>query len=173
MPIKEEKKTRERFQKIGSTHYEEDKRKLMARSRRGLFLTMDSITTQLEAGKPLRDEQIRFMKNFSSTLATLETREDALGPKEVGLPEGRLKEFVERQFKFIEATGYTDTRGDGLSVMKKSQYTLCLFCGEFHKAPDFCPFEKIAKERKLHGVVGGKEERLKDSNGAIDLTRSD
>jgi len=163
-------KRRERFQKVGSINYEGDKKKLMARSRQGLFLVMESISTQLEAGKPLRDEQIRFMKNFSSTLAALEMRERGLEPsEEVGLPAGRLREFVERQFKFIEATGYTDTRGDGLSVMKKSQYTLCLFCGEFHKAPDPCPFENVAKERKVQQLAV-KEKEAKDPNRPINLS---
>ena len=143
----------------------------MGRARKGLFLTFEAMTQKLEAGKPLRDEQIRFMKNFSSTLAALEMRERGLEPsEEVGLPAGRLREFVERQFKFIEATGYTDTRGDGLSVMKKSQYTLCLFCGEFHKAPDPCPFENVAKERKVQQLAV-KEKEAKDPDRPIDLSR--
>ena len=143
-------KRRERFQKVGSINYEGDKKKLMARSRQGLFLTMEAITAQLEAGKPLRDEQIRFMKNFSSTLAALEMREQDLESREeTGLPEGRLKEFVEHQFKFMDATGLTNPREDGLSVMERAGYMLCEFCGEFHKAPDPCPFENVAKERKV------------------------
>ena len=168
---KTEVKRRKRFQTPGSINYESEKKKLMARTRHGLFLTMEALTQKLEAGKSLRDEEIRFLKTFNSTIAALELKEEALEEGGgLGLPEGRLKEFVESQFKFMEATGLTNPREDGMIVMEKAQYTLCLFCGEFHKTSDRCPFEEIAKERLLHKVVVGKEERLKDPNGPVDLS---
>jgi hypothetical protein len=166
-------KKRQRFQKVGSTHYEDEKRKLMARTRQGLFLTMEALTQKLEAGKSLRDEEIRFLKTFNSTIAALELKEEALETgEEVGLPAGKLREFIERVFQFKESTGYTDTRGDGLSVMEKAQYSLCSFCNEFHKVLDSCPFKDVAEERKVR-LLAEKEKEAKDPNRPIDLTGSD
>ncbi len=146
---KDRKKKRERFQIPGSSRYENDKSKLMARTRQGLFLTMEALTQKLEAGKPLRDEEIRFLKTFSSTLAVLEHREqDVKGGEEVGLPEGKLKEYVEQLFRFKEATGITDPRKDGLEVMERAGYYLCDLCREFHKTLDQCPFRSDEKKEK-------------------------
>ena len=167
---KPEIKKRKRFQTPGSINYESEKKKLMARTRHGLFLTMEALTQKLETGKSLRDEEIRFLKTFNSTIVALELKEEALEEGGgVGLPEGRLKEFVERTFKFIDATGFTNPREDGLPIMKKAQYTLCLFCGEFHKAPDPCPFENVAKERKVQQLAV-KEKEAKDPDRPIDLS---
>jgi hypothetical protein len=140
---------RERFQKVGSIRYEDDKTRLIARTRKGLFLTMDALTRKLEAGKPLRDEEIRFLKTFSSTLAVLEQREqDIEEGEEVGLPEGKLKEYVEQLFRFKEATGIMDPRRDGLEAMKRAGYYLCDLCREFHKTLDQCPFKPGERKEK-------------------------
>jgi len=156
-----ETKKRRRFQKTGSTHYEDDKRRLMLRARTGLLLTMEALTRKLEAKTPLRDEEVRFIKNFSTTLAALEMREQGTEKNEKeGLPPGRLREYIERVFQFKDATGFTDTRGDGLSVMEKAQYSLCGYCYEFHKVLDPCPFKKVAEERKVQEIVNYKEEGL-------------
>jgi hypothetical protein len=141
---------RERFQKVGSVRYEEDKTRLIARTRKGLFLTMDALTRKLEAGKPLRDEEIRFLKTFGSTLAVLEEREqDVEENEETGLPEGRLKEYIEQLLQFKEATGIMDPRRDGLDVMNRSGYYLCGFCREFHKTLDHCPFKPDEKKKEV------------------------
>jgi len=167
---KTEVKRRKRFQTPGSINYESEKKKLMARTRHGLFLTMEALTQKLEAGKSLRDEEIRFLKTFNSTIVALELKEEALEEGGgVGLPEGRLKEFVERLFKFIEATGLTNPREDGLFVMKEAGYSLCGYCNEFHGILDPCPFKKIAEERQLR-LFAEKEKEAKDPNRPIDLS---
>jgi len=168
-----ETKKRRRFQKTGSTHYEDDKRRLMLRARTGLLLTMEALTRKLEAKTPLRDEEVRFIKNFSTTLAALEMREQGTEKEEgAGLPPGKLKEYIERVFQFKESTGFLDTREDGLSVMEKAQYSLCDYCYEFHKVLDSCPFKTVAEERRLR-IVAKKVEEEKDPDRPIDLTRSD
>jgi hypothetical protein len=163
-----ETKKRRRFQKTGSTHYEDDKRKLMLRARTGLLLTMEALTRKLEAKMPLRDEEVRFIKNFSTTLAALEMREQGAEKSEgEGLPPGKLREYIERVFQFKESTGFFDTRKDGLSVMEKAQYSLCDYCYEFHKVPDPCPFKTVAEERRLRILA---EEAKKEP--VVDLTSS-
>jgi hypothetical protein len=164
---------RERFQKVGSVNYEDDKRKLTARARHGLFLTMEALTRKLEDKKPLRDEEIRFLKTFSSTLAVLEQREQEVeGEKTEGLAPGKLKEFVEGLVRFSDATGFIDPRKDGLPVMKGANYTLCDFCNEFHRILDICPFKSVAEKRKVQ-LTAEKEEAEKDPNRPVDLTKSD
>ncbi|MCJ7430299.1 hypothetical protein MUO83_03660 [Candidatus Bathyarchaeota archaeon] len=172
MSEKPEVKKRERFQKVGSVNYKENKEHLLGRARKGLLLTFEAMTTKLEAGKPLRDEEIRFMKNFSSTLKTMEAREELEEEKTEGLVPGKLKEFVEGLIRFLDATGYADPRKDGLPVMKGANYMLCEFCGEFHKILDSCPFKVVAEKRKEQLTVE-KEEAEKDPNRPIDLTKSD
>jgi hypothetical protein len=143
-----EKKTRERFKKVGSVHYEKDKTKLLGRTRQGLFLTMEALTQKLERGKPLRDEEIRFLKNFIPTLSVLEAKETDIEKQEDSLPEGRLKEFVERIWAFKELTGLMNPRSpEGLEILKDAGYYLCPVCSEMHKALDKCPFENLAKDQ--------------------------
>jgi hypothetical protein len=172
MSEKPEVKKRERFQKVGSVNYKENKEHLLGRARKGLLLTFEAMTTKLEASKPLRDEEIRFMKNFSSTLKAMEAREDLEEEKTEGLAPGKLKEFVEGLIRFSDATGFIDPRKDGLPVMKGANYTLCDFCNEFHRVLDICPFRAIAEKRKVQ-LTAEKEEAEKDPNRPIDLTKSD
>lgn len=172
MSEKPEVKKRERFQKVGSVNYEGDKAHLLGRARKGLFLTFEAMTQKLEAGKPLRDEEIRFMKNFSSTLQAMEAREELEGEKIEGLTPGKLKEFIEGLIRFLDATGYADPRKDGLPVMKGANYTLCDFCNEFHRILDICPFKSVAEKRKVQ-LTAEKEEAEKDPNRPVDLTKSD
>lgn len=173
MSKEQEVKKRERFQRVGSASYEGDKAHLLGRARKGLLLTFEAMTTKLETGKALRDEEIRFMKNFPSTLKAMEAREEGEGEKkEEGLPKGRLREFIEGVFRFLEATGFTDTRGDGLLVMKEAGYSLCSYCNEFHKVLDSCPYEAVAEKRKVR-IFAEKKEAEKDPNKPIDLTGSD
>jgi hypothetical protein len=172
MSEKPEVKKRERFQKVGSVNYKENKEHLLGRARKGLLLTFEAMTTKLEAGKPLRDEEIRFMKNFSSTLKAMEAREELEEEKTEGLAPGKLKEFVEGLIRFSDATGFIDPRKDGLPVMKGANYTLCDFCNEFHRILDICPFKAIAEKRKVQ-LTAEKEEAEKDPNRPIDLTKSD
>jgi len=140
-------KKRERFQKPGSVHYEKNKSKLLGRTRQGLFLTMEALTQKLERGKPLRDEEIRFLKNFIPTLNVLESKEEDVGKEEEGLSEGRLKEFVERLWRFKEATGLTNSRSEeGLSILKGAGLSLCDFCGELHPNLMKCPFLSVKKQ---------------------------
>jgi hypothetical protein len=150
------KKTRERFQKPGSVHYEKNKSKLLGRTRQGLFLTMEAITQKLERGKPLRDEEIRYIKNFMSTLSVLEAKEEDVGKEEDSLPEGKLKEFVDRMWDFKNATGLTNPRSEeGLKVLKDAGLCLCDFCGEMHPTLMKCPFLSIRKEGS-NQVDGGE-----------------
>jgi hypothetical protein len=171
MSEKPEVKKRNRFQKAGSISYETDKAHLLGRARKGLFLTFEAMTQKLEAGKPLRDEEIRFMKNFSSTLKAMEAREEVEGEKLEGLTPGKLKEFIEGLIRFLDATGYTDPRKDGLPVMKGAGYIPCPYCNEFHKTLDPCPFKVIAEKRKIQLVIE-KEKAEKDPSKPIDLTES-
>jgi hypothetical protein len=161
---KPETKKRERSQKVGSANYESGKRKLMNRARTGLLLTMEALTRKLESKTPLRDEEIRFIKTFNSTLASLELKEVAEEEEDIGLPPGKLREFIEDTFRFREATGFTDTRGDGLLVMKEADYFLCDYCKEFHRILDPCPFKAVAEERKVR-VLADKKEAVEDPNG--------
>lgn len=147
MVKKGKKKTRERFQKPGLIHYEKDKSKLLGRTRTGLFLTMESLTQKLERKETLRDEEIRFLKNFMPTLSVLEAKEADIDKQEDKLPEGKLKEFVERVWAFKELTGFSDPRcPKGLKILKGADLYLCETCNEFHPTLMKCPFLSIRRE---------------------------
>lgn len=79
----------------------------------------------------------------------LEQKEkDQTETPDIGLPEGKLKEYIEGLYRFKEATGVVDPRKDGLEVMKTAGYYLCDLCREFHKTLDQCPFKPDEKKEK-------------------------
>jgi len=89
------------------------------------------------------------MKRFQELLSVAEAREEKSKEIEEELPPGKLREFIERCWKFKEEVGVTSTRGNGLYIMTKANYILCDYCSEFHKRDEPCPFEEVAKKRKL------------------------
>lgn len=136
-----------RHKEPGSRSDRKEKRERQARTREGLIALHEQLVKKIESGGFPRDEEVRFIKNFGELLAVAEAREESKSKKEVQLPEGKLKEFVERFWKVKEECGVS-TREDYEKVMEKAGYVLCVYCGYMHPKEAYCPFKAIRDKRK-------------------------
>jgi ribosomal protein L32 len=103
---------------------------------------IDSIIAKADNKEPLRDEDLRFLKTAMKEWPALEeslaeTKED------IGLPEGRLKEFIERLVVLQEV-------GSLEQIIAATDYYRCPSCGELHVRQRPCMYEefKARKEEK-------------------------
>lgn len=96
---------------------------------------IDSIIAKVDAGDSLRDEDLRFLKTAMKEWPALE-ESLAEGKEEIGLPEGRLKEFIERLVKLQEIGTLED-------VIEKAGYYRCPVCGELHVKNRSCMYEEF------------------------------
>lgn len=55
--MNEERRTRKRFQRVGSSRYEQSKSEVIARTREALVGTMEALALKLESKRVLRDEE--------------------------------------------------------------------------------------------------------------------
>jgi len=108
---------------------------------------IDAIIAKADAKEPLRDEDLRFLKTAMKEWPALEeslaeTKED------VGLPEGRLKEFIERLIQFQEI-------GSLEEVIAATDYYRCPSCNELHSRQRPCMYEEFkARKEKEKGSAG-------------------
>lgn len=129
--------------------------------RETLLLSYQSLKKKLESDHTLRDEELRFIKNFPSIMKMIEYQEQQI--EEVGvevLPEGKVKEFIDRLWRhtelFREATGNDKAVLDEETynrIIEKMGYVRCPECNELHKAEEkdciyLQFFKKIKKARK-------------------------
>jgi len=120
---------------------------------------IEAINQKLKDGHGLTDEEIRLIKKSHGILDAFKEREQEKELKtETGLPEGQLKEFVERAWVLREKYNIR-SKEDFDNVMKQSYYT-CDFCGEWHYIGSECPFKALKQN-----------ETLSDTSEEIDLTK--
>ena len=125
----------------GSRSDKKLKRDLQVRSKEGLIALYNRLLEKIESGKYPRDEEIRFMKRFQELLTAAEAKEKVESKPEEELPEGKLREFIERLWKFKEL-GIV-SREDEHKVLRKAGYSLCDFCGYWHFQDKKCPFKSL------------------------------
>jgi len=107
---------------------------------------MDYLTEKMNQKIPLRDEELRFLKTVMKELPALE---ENLAEKEnvEGLPEGRLKEFIERLLQ-LQDIGSLD------EIIEATGYYRCLTCNELHAKNRICMFEEFKND---HPKIGQKK----------------
>lgn len=93
---------------------------------------IDSIIAKADNKEPLRDEDLRFLKVAMKEWPALE---ESLAEKEedFALSEGKLKEFVERMWKFKDL-------GPIEKILEKTGYYRCLLCNELHDKGRECMY---------------------------------
>lgn len=104
---------------------------------------MDYLTEKMNQKVPLRDEELRFLKTVMKELPALE---ESLAEKEnaEGLPEGRLKEFIEKLITFREI-------GSLEEVIEVTGYYRCGMCRELHLKNRPCMYEEYKNDRSQIG----------------------
>jgi len=96
---------------------------------------IDSIIKKVDEGESLRDEDLRFLKTAMKEWPAFE-ESLAEGKEEIGLPEGRLKEFIERLVQ-LQEIGPLDT------ILDAAGYYRCPACGELHVKQRSCMYEEF------------------------------
>jgi len=137
--------------KGSSVRGKREKEAVFSETREGTINLIKSLNAKLKEGKALRDEEIRFLKNAPSLLTILEEREK-IKEAEIKLPEGKLKDYVEKIWqmeKILKATNYGRGREGVESLLEAAGYYICDFCGFSHVLGKECPFLKMAKELKI------------------------
>lgn len=96
---------------------------------------IDSIIAKVDAGDSLRDEDLRFLKTAMKEWPALE---EALAEdkEEIGLPDGKLKTFIENLLRLQEI-------GPLEKVVEKAGYYRCEKCGELHLKNRPCMYEEF------------------------------
>ena len=95
--------------------------------------TLNNITAKLDQGKGLRDQELRFLDKAPERWAELE--EGIASETVEALPEGELKKFVERVWKFKDI-------GEWEEVARTCGYVRCTECGELHLKGRLCMFDE-------------------------------
>lgn len=98
---------------------------------------IDSIIAKVDAKESLRDEDLRFLKTAMKEWPALE-ESLAESKEDVGLPEGRLKEFIERLLMFQEI-GSLD------KVVEAAGYYRCPSCNELHVKGRDCMYSEFER----------------------------
>ena len=131
-------KKRSRRSKATSKKSKEQLERMLAEARKGIMKALESLTTKLNKGKVLRDEEFRFLKKAPDIVSYLEEREKAHdNERDEGLPEGRLREFVEMEWRLSEICKDRD------QVIEATGYYRCLECGETHKKAEPCMYKQF------------------------------
>jgi hypothetical protein len=99
---------------------------------------IDSIIAKVDAKESLRDEDLRFLKTAMKEWPALE-ESLAESKEEIGLPEGRLKEFIERLLQ-LQDIGSLD------EIIEATGYYRCLTCNELHAKNRICMFEEFKND---------------------------
>jgi ribosomal protein L32 len=136
--------------KIGSRRSEQEIDQLYLDSFDALKNALKAINDQLKSGRGLSDEQIRLLKRSPALIAVFKARETEQ-TEEKGLPEGKLKEFVERAWSLEKLLKpHNLTHEDLMS----REYYRCPTCGELHFKGRSCPYEAL----KRGDVFAGTDE---------------
>jgi len=130
-----------------------DRRKMY---REGLFILeneMKNIKDRQQSGNPLRDQQLRFLDHYPETRKKYEMLIADSLEKDKGLPEGKLKEFVDR-IEWMESVGSLE------EVIESSGYYRCDKCGELHTKSRKCMYEEYQEMVKSDS----ESEELEDND---------
>lgn len=148
---------RKGYIKHGSQKDIKEQRARQYKTVKALDDTYDFILKQMKDTKtPPTDQQLRFISHYSENRADAIQREEAIDKKGVGLPEGKLKEYVERLAKLIDILKAANIHSEGridhfgeLVLLKEFGYYQCDFCSYIHKEEEKCPFVLTAETLKL------------------------
>jgi len=122
-----------------SARKESELRKYTKETLAGLRKAWKSVIDKADRGETLRDEDLRFLRNIPELIEALESRVAESLKEDMGLPEGKLKEYVERLWEFKEIGSLED-------VIEATGYYRCINgCGELHKKGEDCIYEQYKK----------------------------
>ena len=107
---------------------------------------IDSIIAKVDNKESLRDEDLRFLKTAMKEWPALE-ESLAESKEEIGLPEGRLKEFIERLLQ-LQDIGSLD------EIIEATGYYRCLTCNELHIKNRIYMFEEFKND---HSKISQKK----------------
>lgn len=135
-----------------SQRREAESRKELKESIDLLIKTRKNLTAKVDRGETLRDQELRFIKDYSDILRGL--REKQIEVKEEVLPEGKLKEYVEEYYRLhaiLKAINYPEGKEGLLKVLDEFHYYVCEVCKYAHKVGEECPFIVLEKEKNKDG----------------------
>lgn len=124
-----------------------------------LIKAKDSIKNKLDDGDSLRDQDLRFLDHYPDILRRL--REKQVEVKEEVLPEGKLKEWVENNYRLqaiLKANNYPEGKEGLLKVLDEFHYYVCEICGYYHSIGKECPFVTLEKEHNKDNEDKGDNE---------------
>lgn len=112
-----------------------DRRKSYREALEALEFAFKNIQAKAKSGKFLRDQELRFLDHYPETRRKYEMLiADSLEDDE-GLPEGKLKEFVEK-LEWMESIGKRE------EVIEHAELYRCSKCNELHpKDMEKCMYE--------------------------------
>jgi len=138
--------------KAGSTRSKREVDTLFSETWEGVLGVLTSLNAKLKNKKPLRDEEVRFVKNAAALITSLQQREKEITGEEPTLPEGKLKQYVEQLWKnqglYQQAMGNDSLKLDEKAlndILKALDYYRCEECNELHKADEECIFQQFLK----------------------------
>lgn len=117
-----------------------------------LMKAKNSIKTKLDNGDTLRDQDLRFLEHYPDILRGL--REKQVEVKKEVLPEGKLKEYVEKYYRIhaiLKVNNYPEGKEGVAKVLEDFKYYICDLCGYAHKVGEECSFIILEKEKSKDG----------------------
>ena len=119
----------------------------------GLNTYYEYLLNKIENNEGLNAEESRFFKNFPKFIAQAEERAKSAKEIKHGLPEGKLKELVDRFavqaeiYKIAYSSNLTDENLEKLHL--EFGLVRCLYCNELHPKDIECLWLTLAKQ---HGI---------------------
>jgi hypothetical protein len=98
---------------------------------------------KMEDGQVLNDEEVRFLKKGRELLKSFEDVDKDADNKKDMLPEGRLREWIEREWRLREICR------DRNLVIESTGYYRCEECGECHIKGRKCFYKEYKKKMQI------------------------
>ena len=111
---------------------------------------IEALILKGEKGETYRDEDLRFLRSVFKDLKALE-ESIADDRKTEELPEGKLREFVEMEWKL------KDISVDRKKVLELTGYYRCQECGDAHIKGRLCAYKEY-KDMQKNKALGPEEE---------------
>jgi len=108
---------------------------------RAMGKAIDGIESRLDQGKPATPQELTYLSRVFNDWKVLE--ESMIEEKTPVLPEGKLKEFVEKGWKMAEICKDHDL------VIELANYYRCDFCGELHSLKRKCMYSEYKELNKV------------------------
>ena len=132
-----------------------DRRKSYREALETLEKAKQNIDTKTKEGKSLRDQELRFLDHYPETRKKFEMLIAESLEDDKGLPEGKLKELVEK-FEWMIAIGKPEDVIEAVGLYR------CSKCNELHsKEMDKCMYElyqELVKSNEESEVDNNEEE---------------